>query len=47
MPRCPVCGCEVSEDSEFRASYRDRVYYFCCDHCKEEFERNPEEFVES
>ena len=45
MPVDPVCGMEVSEKSKWKAEYNDVVYYFCCEHCLREFQRNPEKYV--
>lgn len=46
MVRDPVCGMEVDERrAPATAEYEGQTYYFCCSHCKAEFERNPEEYV--
>ena len=45
MPRDPVCGMEVkAEGAKRKVEYRGRMYYFCADPCKIEFERNPEKY---
>lgn len=43
----PVCGMMI-EDSDAAATveYRGKTYYFCSKGCKEDFELNPEEYVE-
>jgi len=28
-----------------QSKYRDRVYYFCCDLCKQLFDREPQKFA--
>lgn len=45
MPIDPVCGMEVSEDTEFKVEYAGKVYYFCSPGCKAEFEANPERYA--
>jgi Cu+-exporting ATPase len=44
--RCPVSGEEfvVTNDSP-HASYGGKTYYFCCPHCVEKFEADPQKFV--
>ncbi len=43
----PVCGMEVDEDAASGKSERDgKTYYFCSQECQEEFEDNPEIFLE-
>ena len=41
---CPVMGGEVSKD--FYADYNGKRVYFCCDHCVEEFKKNPEKYMQ-
>lgn len=45
MPIDPVCGMEVSEETEFKVEYGGKTYYFCSPHCKAQFEANPEKYV--
>ncbi|NJE09012.1 YHS domain-containing protein [Thermococcus sp. M39] len=45
MPIDPVCGMEVSEETEFKVEYGGKTYYFCSPHCKAQFEANPEKFI--
>ncbi len=33
----PICGMTVSEDSEIRAERDGKTYYFCCEHCRQQF----------
>lgn len=38
----PVCKMEVEEGSAAaKSTYKGKTYYFCCEGCKEEFDRNP------
>ena len=41
----PVCGMEASGDL-FKADYQGKSYYFCSDHCKEQFIANPADFAD-
>lgn len=42
----PVCGMEVSyETAQARSEYDGRTYYFCSMSCKEEFDQNPEKYM--
>ena len=44
----PVCGMEVDEKTaEAKVEYKGQTYYFCAIACKEAFQDNPEEFLES
>ena len=40
----PVCGMEASSDL-FQTNFREKSYYFCSNHCKEQFENGPGNFV--
>lgn len=42
----PVCGMEVSTDSDFFTYYDGEMYYFCSQEDKDEFDRSPAEYVE-
>ena len=43
----PVCGMEVDEqDAEAKLTYAGRTFLFCSEACKEEFQENPEDFVD-
>ncbi len=44
--RCPVTGEEfvVSDDSP-HAEYGGKTYYFCCPHCVQKFEADPQAFI--
>ena len=41
----PVCGMELSGDM-FKADYQGKSYYFCSDHCKEQFIASPADYVD-
>ncbi len=44
----PVCGMEVSpEDAAATSEYKGKTYYFCCEGCKEEFDANPRQYVQT
>ena len=45
MTTCPVCGRQVDAETAPSSVFRDVVYYFACAHCKEAFDRDPEQFV--
>ncbi len=49
MSRDPVCGMNVSpveaKAASLMSTYKGRAYYFCCDKCKMDFNRNPEKFA--
>ena len=43
----PVCGMQVDpEKAKARTSYGGQDYFFCCDGCREKFEREPEKYLE-
>lgn len=44
---CPVSGKEIKK-SEAKATYeyQGKVYYFCCEKCKEKFVKNPEKYIQ-
>ena len=44
--RCPVSGdiFRVGPETEF-ATYKGRVYAFCCDECKPDFEKDPAKYA--
>lgn len=44
-PRCAVCGMEIDANSAPKTEFHNKVYYFCTDDHKAEFERNPQAFV--
>jgi P-type Cu+ transporter len=44
-PRDPVCGMDVTPDSEFHYEYMGTTYYFCCQSCRDKFKSNPEKYL--
>ena len=40
----PVCGMEASGDL-FQAKHQGKNYYFCSDHCKDKFKKEPENYI--
>jgi YHS domain-containing protein len=45
--KCPVCGKVIAQDAmNISKEYKGKTYYFCCEKCKAEFEKNPEKYVE-
>ncbi|MEE9116806.1 MAG: YHS domain-containing protein [Thermoplasmata archaeon] len=43
----PVCKMEVDESAPAAtAEYKGKTYYFCAPGCKQQFEQNPEKFLE-
>ena len=43
---CPVCGGEVTGDSE-TVTHDGKVYGFGCPGCPEKFEKNPQDYVKN
>jgi YHS domain-containing protein len=42
----PVCGMQVEEkEAAGKSDYNGEQFYFCCDDCKSEFERNPDQYA--
>ena len=43
----PVCGMAVeSKNAAATARYQGNVYYFCSEHCRDAFSKDPQKFVE-
>ncbi|MDZ7364144.1 MAG: XdhC family protein [candidate division KSB1 bacterium] len=43
----PICGMMVEiATARYTSIYEDDTYYFCCAHCKQKFDREPEKYVE-
>jgi xanthine dehydrogenase accessory factor len=41
----PICGMTVDNVSaKFRSEFSGRIVYFCCRHCKEMFDQNPDRY---
>lgn len=45
MAKDPTCGCEVDEATAPASEHKGKTYYFCCDSCKETFDKEPEKYV--
>jgi len=45
-PVCPVCGMAVDPATAPKSIYKGKTYYFGSDEHKEQFDRNPEKFLE-
>lgn len=41
----PVCGMEVSEDTELTHKHDGAIYYFCSSHCLEQFGKNTKAYL--
>ena len=37
----PICGMIVDEATALRAERDGKTFYFCCDHCRQEFLSKP------
>ena len=43
----PVCGMEVNEKTTaYKSIYANNVYYFCSATCQNEFNKNPEKYLQ-
>jgi len=40
-----VCGMEISDDSAYRYQHAGKMFYFCSQHCLDEFKKNPEQYL--
>ncbi len=43
MATDPVCG--MKGKKEIEGEYNGKKYYFCSDHCREEFEKDPVKYT--
>ena len=41
----PVCGMQVSQDSEYHTVYNDQTLHFCSEHCLHKFRENPDTYL--
>ena len=45
----PVCGADLKQGglrSSFpKTTYQGKIYYFCSDQCKKEFDKDPERYL--
>ncbi len=47
MTKDPVCGMRVDENrTEFKTQFAGNKYFFCSDECRQEFEAEPDTYVE-
>ena len=42
----PVCGMKVDRAKALRLEHAGRIYFFCSEHCRGEFEANPERYTQ-
>jgi YHS domain-containing protein/nitrogen regulatory protein PII len=48
MAKDPVCGMNVDEKTAAgTANHRGKIYYFCSQRCKAQFEKAPEKYTKS
>jgi YHS domain-containing protein len=46
MTKDPVCGMQVDESkAAAKSEYKAKSYYFCSNHCREAFEKEPEKYA--
>ncbi len=46
MAHDPVCGMDIDErDAAGKSTHQGKIYYFCALSCKEEFDRNPQQYA--
>jgi YHS domain-containing protein len=42
----PVCGMEVDpKTATWKSTYQGKTYYFCSSGCKEDFDKDPQRYV--
>lgn len=39
---CPLMDATVKKARALKSNYKGKTYYFCCDDCKHEFDKNPQ-----
>ena len=45
---CPMSKKDIDKDkAEFKAEYKGKTYYFCCEKCKAAFEKDPEKCLKA
>ncbi len=48
MTKDPVCGMDVNENqAKAKADYEGRTFYFCSEHCKQKFEKTPQQYIKA
>jgi YHS domain-containing protein len=46
MVQDPVCGQQIDPaEAEAISEYQGDRFYFCCEECKEEFDRDPTRYI--
>lgn len=46
METDPVCGMQVDpKTAAGQSEYDGKTYYFCSDHCKKQFDKDPKRYV--
>ena len=40
-----ICGMELPEKTKYEVKYKDKVYFFCSESCKDRFDMNPEKYI--
>lgn len=43
----PVCGMDVTAESEHNYSYQDKPYYFCSPHCLDKFKADSKSYIDA
>jgi len=46
MAKDNLCGMNVNEKTSMKSGYIGKAYYFCCAHCKSNFNSNPARYAE-
>lgn len=41
----PVCEQKIDKDTAIQAEYDGKIYYFCCEECFGQFEKDPDKFA--
>ncbi len=42
----PVCGMDASsENNKIMVNWNNHTYYFCAEHCRDEFKKSPEAYL--
>ena len=42
----PICNMKTEDDMKDTALYKGKTYGFCSSYCKDEFNKNPEKYVQ-
>lgn len=45
MPKDPICGMDVSEDTPYKTQFKGKTYFFCSVVCKNVFEKEPHKYI--